>query len=214
MQCNLLITVGLMPAICPVAHLIIQENLRENKWNQNMPACRRKVSPLCGWGEKKNLSKERVTAVTWPDTLSLWGRWQNSPGDLHRTVFLFLRHVVRLSAPLSVIWVQVCSFLPPLRLLSSLLSLFLVPSHVPRSSSPTQGASTCLSSSQAGRCVSKSSRGADREDLFRHLAACFYTEVTVILSVINTPVMNPENMQISYLNVWSHAPVFSNGRWS
>lgn len=120
MQCNLLITVDLMPAICPVAHLIIQENLRENKWNQNMPACRLKVSPLCGGGRKKSLSNERVTAVTWPDTLSLRGRWQNSPGDLHRTVFLFLRHVARLSAPLSVIWVQVCSFLPPLWLLSTL----------------------------------------------------------------------------------------------
>lgn len=176
----------------------------ENKWNHNMPACRLKVSPLCGGGEKKkSLSNERVTAVTRPDTLWLRGRWQNSPGDLHRNVFLFLRHVVRLSAPLSVIWVQVCSFLPLLRLLSlyshSSLSLLVSPC----SSSPAQGASTCLSSSQAGRCVSKSSRGADREDLFRHPAACFYTEVTVILSVINTLVMNPENMQISYLNVWS-----------
>lgn len=130
-----------------------------------------------GGGKKISLSNERVTAVTRPDTTLAVRGGDTTHLVIFTGLFSFFFDMLReLSAP------PLCnpgpsallstSFTTPLLSALTLPCPFLV--SPPCSSSPAQGASTCLSSSQAGRCVSKSGGGADREDLFRHPAPCFF----------------------------------------
>lgn len=65
--------------------------------------CGRKKNKNRPEGRTKDKGQENLTHTH-------RGSWQNSLADLHRTVFLFARHLGRLSGLCCVIWVRVCSF--------------------------------------------------------------------------------------------------------